>query len=52
MWASSTSPTAATGTSASASPSKDLHPAGPSGAPRRGRLDVLPTGRNFYSVDV
>ncbi|MGH6960121.1 MAG: cobaltochelatase subunit CobN, partial [Dongiaceae bacterium] len=25
--------------------------AGPSGAPTRGRLDVLPTGRNFYSVD-
>ena len=27
-------------------------PAGPSGAPSRGRLEVLPTGRNFYSVDV
>ena len=26
-------------------------PAGPSGAPTRGRLDVLPTGRNFYSID-
>lgn len=25
--------------------------AGPSGAPSRGRPDVLPTGRNFYSVD-
>lgn len=25
--------------------------AGPSGAPTRGRLDTLPTGRNFYSVD-
>lgn len=25
---------------------------GSSGAPTRGRLDVLPTGRNFYSVDV
>ncbi len=24
---------------------------GPSGAPTRGRLDVLPTGKNFYSVD-
>ena len=24
---------------------------GPSGAPSRGRADVLPTGRNFYSVD-
>lgn len=24
---------------------------GSSGAPSRGRLDVLPTGRNFYSVD-
>jgi cobaltochelatase CobN len=24
---------------------------GPPGAPSRGRLDVLPTGRNFYSVD-
>ncbi len=27
-------------------------PSGPSGAPTRGRLDVLPTGRNFYSVDI
>ena len=27
-------------------------PAGPSGAPTRGRSDVLPTGRNFYSVDL
>ncbi|MCW3001429.1 MAG: cobN [Conexibacter sp.] len=26
-------------------------PAGPSGSPTRGRFDVLPTGRNFYSVD-
>ncbi|MFQ6553587.1 cobaltochelatase subunit CobN [Aestuariibius insulae] len=26
-------------------------PPGPSGAPTRGRLDTLPTGRNFYSVD-
>ncbi|MGF1650581.1 MAG: cobaltochelatase subunit CobN [Hyphomicrobiaceae bacterium] len=24
---------------------------GPSGAPSRGRIDVLPTGRNFYSLD-
>ncbi len=24
---------------------------GPSGAPTRGAIDVLPTGRNFYSVD-
>ena len=24
---------------------------GPSGAPTRGRFDVLPTGRNFFSVD-
>lgn len=24
---------------------------GPSGAPTRGMIDVLPTGRNFYSVD-
>ena len=24
---------------------------GPSGAPTRGRADVLPTGRNFYSLD-
>jgi cobaltochelatase CobN len=24
---------------------------GPSGAPTRGRIDVLPTGRNFYSLD-
>lgn len=27
-------------------------PPGPSGAPTRGRPDVLPTGKNFYSVDV
>jgi cobaltochelatase CobN len=27
-------------------------PPGPSGAPTRGRPDVLPTGRNFYSVDM
>ncbi|WP_431190530.1 cobaltochelatase subunit CobN, partial [Bauldia litoralis] len=27
-------------------------PPGPSGAPTRGRPDVIPTGRNFYSVDV
>jgi cobaltochelatase CobN len=27
-------------------------PSGPSGAPSRGRPDVLPTGRNFYSVDL
>ncbi|EFO33830.1 cobaltochelatase, CobN subunit [Roseibium sp. TrichSKD4] len=27
-------------------------PPGPSGAPSRGRPDVLPTGKNFYSVDV
>ncbi|MDH4148021.1 MAG: cobaltochelatase subunit CobN, partial [Acidimicrobiia bacterium] len=26
-------------------------PAGPSGAPSRGQANVLPTGRNFYSVD-
>ncbi|GGE16985.1 cobaltochelatase subunit CobN [Aureimonas endophytica] len=26
-------------------------PPGPSGAPTRGRPDVLPTGRNFHSVD-
>ncbi len=26
-------------------------PAGPSGSPTRGRVDTLPTGRNFYSVD-
>ncbi len=25
---------------------------GASGAPSRGRLDILPTGRNFYSVDM
>ena len=28
-----------------------LVPPGPSGAPTRGRLDTLPTGRNFFSVD-
>ena len=27
-------------------------PPGPSGAPSRGRVDVLPTGRNFFTVDV
>ncbi len=27
-------------------------PPGPSGAPTRGRLDVLPTGRNFFSLDM
>ncbi|MEO1403229.1 MAG: cobaltochelatase subunit CobN, partial [Cyanobacteria bacterium J06635_1] len=27
-------------------------PAGPAGAPTRNRPEVLPTGRNFYSVDV
>lgn len=27
-------------------------PSGSSGAPTRGRLDILPTGRNFYSVDI
>ncbi len=26
-------------------------PSGPSGAPSRGRLEVLPTGRNFHSLD-
>src|SRR5207237_2091712 len=26
-------------------------PAGPSGSPARGLVNVLPTGRNFYSVD-
>lgn len=26
-------------------------PAGPSGPPTRGMADILPTGRNFYSVD-
>ncbi|HEY9876899.1 MAG TPA: cobaltochelatase subunit CobN [Leptolyngbyaceae cyanobacterium] len=27
-------------------------PSGPSGAPTRNRPDVLPTGRNFFSVDI
>ncbi|MEH2202273.1 cobaltochelatase subunit CobN [Nostoc sp.] len=27
-------------------------PSAPSGAPTRGRPEVLPTGRNFYSVDI
>ena len=27
-------------------------PPGPAGAPTRGRPDVLPTGRNFYSIDL
>jgi len=26
-------------------------PPGPAGAPTRGRLDVLPTGRNFFAID-
>ncbi|MDI9644156.1 MAG: cobaltochelatase subunit CobN [Candidatus Verstraetearchaeota archaeon] len=26
-------------------------PCGPSGAPTRGMADILPTGRNFYSID-
>ena len=26
-------------------------PPGPSGAPTRGRADVLPTGRNLYAID-
>jgi cobaltochelatase CobN len=26
-------------------------PPGPAGAPTRGRLDVLPTGRNFFGID-
>ena len=26
-------------------------PPGPSGSPTRGLVNVLPTGRNFYSVD-
>jgi len=30
----------------------DYVPSGPSGAPTRGRVDLLPTGKNFYSVDV
>jgi cobaltochelatase CobN len=34
-----------------AGPARPARAAGPSGAPTRGRLDVLPTGRNFYSVD-
>jgi cobaltochelatase CobN len=27
-------------------------PPGPSGAPTRGSADILPTGRNFYSLDI
>lgn len=27
-------------------------PSGPAGAPTRGRHDLLPTGRNFFSVDI
>ena len=27
-------------------------PAGPSGAPTRGMARILPTGRNFYSIDI
>jgi len=29
----------------------DFVPPGPAGAPTRGRLDVLPMGRNFFSLD-
>jgi cobaltochelatase CobN len=29
-----------------------LVPAGPSGAPTRGMARILPTGRNFYSIDI
>jgi len=31
--------------------SGDFIPPGPSGSPTRGMADILPTGRNFYSVD-
>ena len=34
-----------------ARPRRRLRPAGPSGSPLRGLINVLPTGRNFYSVD-
>ncbi len=42
---------AAEGTALLAALSGHFVPPGPSGAPTRGRMDVLPTGRNFYSVD-
>ncbi|MBV9275433.1 MAG: cobaltochelatase subunit CobN [Verrucomicrobia bacterium] len=29
----------------------DFVPPGPAGAPTRGRVDVLPTGRNFFAID-
>ena len=47
------SPPAATQRCAGFSPGLDgrFVVPGPSGAPTRGRPDVLPTGRNFYSVD-
>lgn len=32
-------------------PRRPLHPGGPLGLPLRGLVNVLPTGRNFYSVD-
>lgn len=49
-------------TAVKVSPEKELYflmrglagryvPAGPSGAPTRGKPEVLPTGRNFFSVD-
>ena len=41
----------AEGTALLAALSGQFVPPGPSGAPTRGRMDVLPTGRNFYSVD-
>ena len=31
--------------------SGEFVPPGPSGAPTRGQADILPTGRNFYSLD-
>ena len=30
---------------------RDSIKSGPSGAPTRGKLEVLPTGKNFYSID-
>jgi cobaltochelatase CobN len=42
---------AAEGTALLTALSGHFVPPGPSGAPTRGRMDVLPTGRNFYSVD-
>ena len=48
----STPPARARSPPSSPRSTENSSPPGPSGAPTRGRADCLPTGRNFYSVDV